>query len=387
MTCHHQGILPFDHPCKQQHANDERFGLVSDKADGQTAITWTAALLPSLSWNPYFLGKRSSGEQCTNMHTSSSTATLHSSLPAGNSIRFVACGQLDLLSVDSMSKKSHAATDHTATVHTVKYQTRWNSKMAPSLAAIPPRAVWPPDPAKLAPSFAATDILKVLSVVLTVGGLVGDTVYGQQQVRPRQRIALNGFISHCTTGIPRWAMNEAALSGEPGDLIILRTTAHPGERIEAGVYLFFKMLDNNDKPTGHWTGVPASQRGIDWQYRSRAVGSVCSVVRFVNPGQKESDFDLPLFLPYAAMALPSGRYQFTYLVQVRANKALVDEFWMDHVVIGTVGSSGLVRPGVSCCVCVATGGPCLTPFRLQGTADTITPSPQPEPAPEFRRSK
>lgn len=228
----------------------------------------------------------------------------------------------------------------------------------------------------------------VLSLTLIVGGLMGDTVYGQQQTRSRQRIALNGFISHGTTGIPRWAMNETALSGEPGDLIILRTTAQPGERIEAGVYLFFKTLDKNDEPTGNWIGVPASQRGIDWQYRSRTVGSVCSVVRFVNPNQKESDFDLPLFLPYAATALPAGRYRFAYLIQVRVNGTLVDDFWTDRFQDGVVGPSGLVRRGVACCAAInGQSGPCLTPFRLQGTADTITPSPEPEPAPEPTRSK
>ena len=47
---------------------------------------------------------------------------------------------------------------------------------------------------------------------------------------------------------------------------------------------------------------------------------LCSLVRFVNPRQKESDFDLSLFVPYAATALAAGRYQFAYLVQVRAKQ-------------------------------------------------------------------
>ena len=186
-------------------------------------------------------------------------------------------------------------------------------------------------------------------LALVAGGITGDAVCGQQQTRPRQRIALNGFISHGTTGIPRWALNETALSGEPGDLIIMRVTAQPGERIEAGVYLFFKTLDKNDKPTGDWVGVTTSQRGIDWQYRSRAVGSVCSVVRLVNPSHTESDFDLPLFLPYAAIALPAGRYRFAYLIQVRANTVLVDKFWTDRFRIGC-WSKRTRSSGVSYCV-------------------------------------
>jgi hypothetical protein len=95
MTCHHQGTLPFDRLCKQQHANDECFGLVSDKADGQAAIAWTAA------WPHPFHGTRILSEKgsndgvCTHTHISSPTAILCSSLPAGNAIHFVARGQLD----------------------------------------------------------------------------------------------------------------------------------------------------------------------------------------------------------------------------------------------------------------------------------------------------
>ena len=43
----------------------------------------------------------------------------------------------------------------------------------------------------------------VLLLALVAGGITGDAVCGQHQTRPRQRIALNGFISHGTTGIPR----------------------------------------------------------------------------------------------------------------------------------------------------------------------------------------
>lgn len=226
-------------------------------------------------------------------------------------------------------------------------------------------------------------MLTTLLVLLTIPILTGRSA-DTQQGRPRERIALNGFISHGTTGIPRWSVGEAALAGEAGDLVILRATAKPGERIEAGVYLFYKTIDKNGKPTGDWTGVPSSQRGIDWQYRSRTLKCTCAVVRFVNPRQKDSDYDLPL-LPYAATALPAGRYQFAYLVQVRANKSLADEFWIDHVATGTVGPSGLVRQGTSQCACFVTDGPCLTPFRLKGTTDPVAPSP--ESAPEPSRSE
>jgi hypothetical protein len=236
--------------------------------------------------------------------------------------------------------------------------------------------------------FWRTRIGVMCLLTLIVGAVIGGVVYAQQPKKePRQRIALNGFISHGTTGIPRWSLNETALSGEPGDLIILRTSAQPGERVEAGAYLFYRTLDRDDKPTGQWTGVPASQRGIDWQYRSKTLNCACAVVRFVNPSQKEGSFDLPLFLPYAAINLPAGRYQFTYLVQIRANNVLVDDFWTDHVVLGTVGSSGLVRQGIACCACTVADGPCLTPFRLAGTSDSLTPLPEPQPVPTPQRSE
>jgi hypothetical protein len=226
-------------------------------------------------------------------------------------------------------------------------------------------------------------VLTACSFLIMITFLKGDTVHGQQK-RPRQRIALNGLVSHGITGIPRWAQGETALAGEPGDLFILRTTASPGERLEVGVYFYQRRVDENDQPLSNWAGVPASQRGIDWQYRSQTMGCVCAVVRFVNPNQQESDFDLPLFLPYAATALSHARYQFAYLIQVRANGTLVDNFWGDCIQVGVIGPSGLIRGGIS--YCCATSGPCLTPFQLQGTTDSQPLIPLPESVPESARS-
>ena len=184
-----------------------------------------------------------------------------------------------------------------------------------------------------------------------------------QERRSRQRIAYTGMIMHGAMGISQ----RPRTTGQPGDTLILRSSAKAHEMIEAGAYLYCRSLDANDQPTSQWFGVPVSRWGIEHGYQSQSKKTVCAAIRFTNPAVEDVEYDFTLFLPYEAIRLTSGRYELRYLLQVRVNGQLVDSFWTNDVQLGEVKPSGSVRPGIA--FCRAQHGPCLTHFRLLGTSD------------------
>ncbi len=197
--------------------------------------------------------------------------------------------------------------------------------------------------------------------------IVAPDVFGQEK-RTRQRIALHGLISRGIIGIPKWSCTD----GELGDLLVLRSAVGPGEKVEVQASLFYRRIDANGKLISRWVGVPVSDIGQQCGYCSDSLRCAALSVHFTNPHRVEVTRDFPLFLPYALLELPYGRYHFCHRIRVWANGVLVDDFYADDVISGDFGASGLARQGPS--YCVATSGPCMETFALCGTNEE-TPTP------------
>lgn len=183
-----------------------------------------------------------------------------------------------------------------------------------------------------------------------------NTGNAQVAVVQPERISPTGHVFHNIMGVPYWSENRRDPSNpslEEGDLFVFGIRVDPKEKIAICLYYFSAKTQQETgepqvAPDTPFTPVPVSSTDVRRRYRSNANHGLIAGANYVNTSDSIEEKGISLFVPYSAIGLKNGKYEFRYRVVVWINDKITDDFKIEKRFVADFKSAYYRRVDVTC---------------------------------------